>query len=117
MANNTDNAGKHTPGIIDYNEISMNESAFEIITLSPNGQNSNGYIAKIQCSLYTVPGQAKANAERIVKAWNEYDQLKARNEKLESIIKKFMEFTGKLAVINGGIHDATQEAKEALKGQ
>ena len=76
-----------TPGEIAYNEISMYESAFEIITLSPNGQDSNGYIAKIQCSLYTVPGRARANAERMVTCWNEYDVLKAENTSLKEDVR------------------------------
>lgn len=68
------------------NELTMNESAFEIRTDTSKGQNSNGYIATIYCSAYTVPNQAKVNAIRIVKAVNNFDAMK---ELLEYIVKPY----------------------------
>lgn len=68
----------YTEGEWLVNELSLNESAFEILTDSPNGQNMNGYIAYIKCDNYTVPGMAKANAELIANA----PRLKQENKKL-----------------------------------
>jgi hypothetical protein len=58
---------KHT--VSAFNKI-------EIFTDTPNGQNSNGYIATIESYLYTVPGQAEANAALIAESKNMYAALK-----------------------------------------
>lgn len=76
----------YTGGEWLVNELTMNESAFEIRTDTSKGQNSNGYIATIYCSAYTVPNQAKVNAIRIVKAVNNFDAMK---ELLEYIVKPY----------------------------
>jgi len=79
--------GGYTKGEWLVNELSLNESAFEILTDTPNWQNMNGNIAYIKCSNYTVPGMAKANAELIASA----PKLKADNLKLLSDVNVLRE--------------------------
>lgn len=56
-------------------ELQTKETDFEIITDEPKGQNNNGYVAYIHGGGYTVPNQAKANAQRIVLCHNVHDEL------------------------------------------
>ena len=82
----------HTPGeiFLDAGDYDRNGSTDELFIRA----NINGEHYDI-CSFAAdeTGGQAKANAARIVKCWNEYDQLLTENKELIEALKTIKEIS------------------------
>ena len=68
----------HTPG------KAMKYDQFVVKVFSENGNMT--LIADTRVSSTITRNEAEANAARIVTCWNEYDQLKAENEKVKRLL-------------------------------
>ena len=72
--------------------------------------NKEGHwIAKTITNSYNSEEQAKVNAERIVKAWNEYDQLQEENKALISQLAKTGELLNSANAKNKELREALQK--------
>lgn len=80
----TDN--KHTPGELYLSEAGT-IGEFTIV-IRPTPKHGGDIIAEAPEGWQDSMSNWRANANRIVKTWNEYDQLKAENEALKERVKE-----------------------------
>lgn len=78
---NTNDTQKHTPGELVLTEVgTMGEYS---IIVRPVPKDGGDIICKAPHGWESSMKRWRANAERIVQCWNEYDQLKERVKELE----------------------------------